>query len=94
MNRVVMKVTCAGCFCEREIRIQQVQVERGEVQFPCESCGTGWQFVPRATWQALAAEFDRPGGTIVSDREANLFRLKSRRFEHHMEREGLACEEA
>lgn len=91
-DRIVARLTCDGCLLEDRFDISDIRVERGVVIFVCEFCGERQRKVTREEWEALAKVFDRPGGTMVSEREVTMFRLQARRFERHLEAEGLAVE--
>ena len=87
-ERIVARLVCSGCLEELRVDVADIRVERGCCYFECRTCGPSKRRLTEDEWRALAL-LDRPGGTMVSEREVLMFRLRARRLERFLEAEGL-----
>lgn len=84
-HRYMAQLFCHGCEEVIMVPISMIRVERRSVFFVCDVCGElSRRFDARAT-DALIEEFDRAGGTQVSEREVDAFARELRRIETHFD---------
>ena len=86
---LVCVLECPRCRVRDEVPLWEVQVEVCAVTFPCDGCRDHVTVrVGFRSWQVLL-EHDRPGGTMISQRELDTFARKSRQFERELSAHGL-----
>jgi RNase P subunit RPR2 len=84
-HEYMAQLFCHGCEEMIMLPISLIRVERPVVFFICDECGElSRRFDLRAV-DALIEEFDRAGGTQVSEREVDAFARELRRIELHFD---------
>ena len=81
---MVARMLCRGCDDEIFVPVTQLRIERRACHFECPSCGPRVRAITDMEWEALADAFDYPGGSMISEREADEFRKKLRRIHRYL----------